>query len=73
MTSVLMHELGHNFNLAHSGGLDGGDYSDHTGYVYLSFAVVLRPAYTCTRELILFHLLCSVMGNPLFSENFGKL
>ena len=43
MTSVLMHELGHNFNLAHSGGLDGGDYSDHTGYVYLSFAAILRP------------------------------
>ena len=24
-------ELGHNFNLAHSGGLDGKIYTDHTG------------------------------------------
>ena len=31
MTGVLMHELGHNFNLAHSGGLDGATYTDHTG------------------------------------------
>ena len=28
--AVLMHEYGHNLNLAHSGGLDGGSYSDHT-------------------------------------------
>eukprot|EP00581_Thalassiosira_minuscula_P016484 CAMPEP_0183718422 /NCGR_PEP_ID=MMETSP0737-20130205/11683_1 /TAXON_ID=385413 /ORGANISM="Thalassiosira miniscula, Strain CCMP1093" /LENGTH=937 /DNA_ID=CAMNT_0025947977 /DNA_START=95 /DNA_END=2908 /DNA_ORIENTATION=+ len=28
---VLVHELGHNFNLAHSGGLNGAAYSDHTG------------------------------------------
>lgn len=27
---VQMHELGHNFNLAHSGGLDGATYTDHT-------------------------------------------
>jgi len=31
MTGVQMHELGHNFNLAHSGGLDGATYTDHTG------------------------------------------
>lgn len=30
-TGVQMHELGHNFNLAHSGGLDGATYTDHTG------------------------------------------
>jgi len=28
---VQVHELGHNFNLAHSGGLDGAVYTDHTG------------------------------------------
>ena len=28
---VLVHELGHNFGLAHSGGLDGQTYTDHTG------------------------------------------
>ncbi|KAL9187280.1 hypothetical protein ACHAXT_001383 [Thalassiosira profunda] len=28
--AVQMHEIGHNLNLAHSGGLDGGTYSDHT-------------------------------------------
>ena len=28
---VQMHELGHSFNLAHSGGLDGATYTDHTG------------------------------------------
>ena len=28
---VLVHELGHNFGLAHSGGLDGKTYTDHTG------------------------------------------
>lgn len=28
--AVIMHELGHNLNLAHSGGLDGGSYTDHT-------------------------------------------
>eukprot|EP00957_Ditylum_brightwellii_P206416 15348337-Ditylum_brightwellii.AAC.1 len=27
---VQVHELGHNFNLAHSGGLDGNTYTDHT-------------------------------------------
>jgi len=27
---VQVHELGHNFGLGHSGGLDGGEYSDHT-------------------------------------------
>jgi len=26
-----MHELGHNFNMAHSGGLNGQTYTDHTG------------------------------------------
>ena len=25
-----MHEIGHNFNLLHSGGLDGLEYTDHT-------------------------------------------
>mmetsp|Transcript_18161 Transcript_18161/g.26955 ORF Transcript_18161/g.26955 Transcript_18161/m.26955 type:complete len:609 (+) Transcript_18161:76-1902(+) len=28
---VQMHELGHSFNLAHSGGLNGLTYTDHTG------------------------------------------
>ena len=28
---VLVHELGHNFNLAHSGGLDGREFTDQTG------------------------------------------
>ncbi|KAL7443021.1 hypothetical protein ACHAXM_008755, partial [Skeletonema potamos] len=27
---VLIHEIGHNFGLAHSGGLDGATYTDHT-------------------------------------------
>jgi len=27
---VQMHEIGHNLNLAHSGGLDGATYTDHT-------------------------------------------
>ena len=31
MVGVQMHEIGHNFNLAHSGGLDGRTYTDHTG------------------------------------------
>ena len=31
MTGVQIHELGHNFNLAHSGGLNGGTYTDNTG------------------------------------------
>jgi len=30
-TGVQMHELGHNFGFAHSGGLDGATYTDHTG------------------------------------------
>jgi hypothetical protein len=30
MTGVQVHELGHNFGLAHSGGLDGATYTDHT-------------------------------------------
>ncbi|KAL7543067.1 hypothetical protein ACHAXR_012379, partial [Thalassiosira sp. AJA248-18] len=29
--AVQMHELGHNLNLAHSGGIDGKTYTDHTG------------------------------------------
>ncbi|KAL7467022.1 hypothetical protein ACHAXS_007290 [Conticribra weissflogii] len=28
---VQIHEIGHNLNLAHSGGLDGKTYTDHTG------------------------------------------
>ncbi|KAL3770178.1 hypothetical protein ACHAW5_009273 [Stephanodiscus triporus] len=28
--AVIMHEMGHNLDMAHSGGLDGGSYSDHT-------------------------------------------
>ena len=28
--AVIMHEMGHNLNLGHSGGLDGGSYTDHT-------------------------------------------
>jgi hypothetical protein len=31
MTGVQMHEVGHNFGMAHSGGLDGQTYTDHTG------------------------------------------
>jgi len=31
MTGVQVHELGHNFGLYHSGGLDGKTYTDHTG------------------------------------------
>ncbi|KAL7531124.1 hypothetical protein ACHAXR_005221, partial [Thalassiosira sp. AJA248-18] len=31
MVGVQVHELGHNFGLAHSGGLDGATYTDHTG------------------------------------------
>jgi hypothetical protein len=31
MPGVQVHELGHNFGLAHSGGLDGATYTDHTG------------------------------------------
>ena len=30
MTGVQVHELGHNFGLAHSGGLNGATYTDHT-------------------------------------------
>jgi hypothetical protein len=30
---VQMHEIGHNFGFAHSGGLDGATYTDHTGYM----------------------------------------
>ena len=45
MTGVQVHELGHNFNLAHSGGLDGATYTDHTG----------------------------MMGNPLYSDDTGKM
>jgi len=30
MPAVQMHEIGHNFNLAHSGGLNGKTYTDHT-------------------------------------------
>lgn len=30
-SAVQMHELGHNFNMAHSGGLNGQTYTDHTG------------------------------------------
>ena len=28
--AVVMHEMGHNLNLAHSGGTDGEEYTDHT-------------------------------------------
>ncbi|KAL3768912.1 hypothetical protein ACHAW5_008827 [Stephanodiscus triporus] len=28
--AVIVHELGHNLNLGHSGGMDGGTYTDHT-------------------------------------------
>ena len=35
-SGVQMHELGHNFNLAHSGGLDGKTYTDHTCLVSAS-------------------------------------
>jgi hypothetical protein len=28
--AVQVHEIGHNLNLAHSGGLDGAEYTDHT-------------------------------------------
>ena len=31
MTGVQVHELGHNFGMAHSGGTDGQPYTDHTG------------------------------------------
>ena len=31
MVGVTVHELGHNFGLAHSGGLNGKTYTDHTG------------------------------------------
>ena len=41
----ILTEIGHNFNLAHSGGLDGATYTDHTG----------------------------LMGNPLYSDEVGKM
>jgi hypothetical protein len=28
--AVIMHEVGHNLDMGHSGGLDGGSYTDHT-------------------------------------------
>ena len=31
MTGVQMHELGHNFGMYHSGGINGATYTDHTG------------------------------------------
>ena len=42
-SGVQMHELGHNFNLAHSGGLDLQTYTDHTCLVSASvaFCIVL--------------------------------
>ena len=43
--AVIMHELGHNLNMGHSGGLDGQAYTDHT----------------------------CLMGNPLFSDDVGKM
>jgi hypothetical protein len=39
MTGVQVHEFGHNFGLAHSGGLDGATYTDHTGMMVSIFGL----------------------------------
>ena len=43
--AVQLHEIGHNLNMAHSGGLDGKIYTDHS----------------------------CIMGNPLFSDDVGRM
>ena len=46
MVGVTVHELGHNFGLAHSGGLNGKTYTDHTGMMvrfYFHFISVISP------------------------------
>ena len=41
MVGVTVHELGHNFGMAHSGGLNGETYTDHTGMmVRLLFSLI---------------------------------
>lgn len=37
MVGVTVHELGHNFGMAHSGGLNGETYTDHTGMMVRFF------------------------------------
>ncbi|GFH44516.1 hypothetical protein CTEN210_00990 [Chaetoceros tenuissimus] len=46
MTGVQVHELGHNFNLAHSGGLNGATYTDHTDDAKILINPVVEPSTT---------------------------
>lgn len=41
MVGVQVHELGHNFNLAHSGGLNNATYTDHTCLVRIKYVLFL--------------------------------
>jgi hypothetical protein len=52
-----MHELGHNFNLGHSGGLDNLTYTDHTCLVSASVVCIscitacALPMYNLSHEI----------------------
>lgn len=45
MAGVQMHEYGHNLGMAHSGGLDGATYTDHTCSVSSALAVYSYQPY----------------------------
>jgi hypothetical protein len=43
---IQVHELGHNFGLRHSGGLDGKPYSDHTCMMVSVVGLIDQPVET---------------------------
>ena len=95
-TGVLMHDLGHNWGLAHSGGLDGQTY---TGTSFISLCHIVFIAYDlhvmvsrlvidsnrrwCFSFIVLSVLSyrnknetpdhTGLMGNPLYSDDVGKM
>ena len=76
---VQLHELGHNLNMAHSGGLDGRTYTDHRYYSNLyciSFDVLIHKNFSLTPTFVAYSPPAShscLMGNPWYEDNRGAM
>ena len=71
--AVVMHELGHNLNLAHSGGMDGRSYTGMCIFLVSSIQLSVEhfTDYVCFHCEMTDHT--CLMGNPLWEDDVGSM